>query len=54
MYTNIPLNTNVFKLPSWIKVDKSTMTLEVLDFPKVEEIKLPVDILKVVEYYARA
>lgn len=54
LYTNIPLNTNVFKLPSWIKVDKSTMTLEVLDFPKVEEIKLPVDILKVVEYYARA
>jgi len=54
LYTNIPLNTNVFKLPSWIKFDKSTMTMEVLDFPKVEEIKLPVDILKVVEYYARA
>lgn len=54
LYTNIPLNTNVFKLPSWIKFDKSTMTMEVLDLPKVEEIKLPVDILKVVEYYARA
>lgn len=54
LYTNILLNNNAFKLPSWIKVDKSSITIEILDLPKIEEIKVPVDILKVVEYYARA
>ncbi len=54
LYANIPLMSSTFKLPSWIKVDKSKFVIEVIDFPKAEEIKLPVDILKVIEFYARA
>ena len=54
LYADIPLMSSTFKLPSWIKVDKNTFTIEVIDTPKPEEIKLPVDILKVIEFYARA
>lgn len=42
------------KVPSWIKVDKSTSTIEVLGLPKMWEIGVPADILKVIEFYARA
>lgn len=42
------------KLPSWIKLDKSTSAIEVLNVPQVGEIGIPADILKVIEFYARA
>lgn len=42
------------KLPSWVKLDKSTNTIEVLNVPQVAEIGLPADLLKVIEFYARA
>ena len=54
LYADIPLNLPNFNLPSWLKVDKSSFTIEVLDYPKPEEIKVPVDVLKIVEFYARA
>jgi small subunit ribosomal protein S4 len=43
-----------FKAPSWLKVDHNKLTIEVLRLPVVEEINVPVDLLKVVEFYARA
>lgn len=41
------------KLPSWIKVDKNDFAIEVLGMPKMGEIGIPADILKVIEFYAR-
>ena len=54
LYADIPLMQSNFKLPSWLKVDKEKFEIEVVDYPKPEEIKVPVDVLKVVEFYARA
>jgi len=46
-------NKNV-KVPSYINVNTSDKKIEVIDLPRVEEIDLPADVLKVVEFYARA
>lgn len=48
------LSDNKSKLPSWIKVDKNEHTIEVLGLPKMWEIGVPADVLKVIEFYARA
>ena len=42
------------KVPSYIKTTVSDKKLEVIDLPRVEEIDVPADVLKVVEFYARA
>lgn len=42
------------KVPSRIKLDKGSNTVEVLSMPQVGEIGLPADLLKVIEFYARA
>ncbi len=42
------------KIPSWLKIDKNTQTAEVLNVPQVGELGMPADILKVIEFYARA
>lgn len=52
--TSIPINMQNFKAPSWIKINKSSYEIEILDLPKIEDINVPVDVLKVIEYYARA
>ncbi len=54
LYSNLPLNSWNYKLPSWINVKKDSMEVELLDFPRSEELELPADILKVIEFYARA
>ncbi len=45
---------NKNKLPSWIKLDKNAYTIEVLNLPQVGEIHVNSDLLKVIEFYARA
>lgn len=42
------------KTPSYIKVNLSDYRIEVLDLPRAEEIEIPADVLKVIEFYARA
>ena len=42
------------KLPSWVKLDKAANAVEVLNDPQVGEIGIPADLLKVIEFYARA
>jgi len=37
-----------------LKVNTSDKKVEVVDLPRVEEIEVPADVLKVVEFYARA
>ena len=54
LYQTSPLASGQTTLPSWVKVDKSKFRLEVVAFPNNEEVSLPVDLLKVIEYYARA
>ena len=54
LYTNSPLLAGNHTLPSWVKVNKKTLEIEIIDLPKDEEISVPVDILKVIEFYARA
>lgn len=46
-------NSNV-KIPSYLKVELRDKKVEVIDLPRVEEIEVPADVLKVVEFYARA
>lgn len=40
--------------PSWLNVDYAKMTIELIRLPEPSEINVPVDLLKVVEFYARA
>lgn len=42
------------KIPSWVKLDKASNTIEMLSDPQVGELGIPADILKVIEFYARA
>lgn len=42
------------KLPSWVKLDKAANVVEVLSDPQVGELGIPADLLKVIEFYARA
>lgn len=42
------------KVPSWIKTDKNAYSVELLAFPVKTELETPSDILKVIEFYARA
>jgi len=42
------------KIPSWIKVDRSKYEIELLSLPKLWELWVLADILKVIEFYARA
>lgn len=53
LYSNTPISSGKYKLSSWLNVDKTALKIEVLDLPKPEEIDMPIDVLKVVEYYAR-
>ena len=46
-------NTSV-KVPSYLKVNLKDKKIEVIDLPREEEIQLPADVLKVIEFYARA
>ena len=45
---------NKGKVPSWVKLDKGANTVEMLNDPQVGELGIPADILKVIEFYARA
>ncbi len=45
---------SVQNTPNRLKIDKSNLEVTVLDLPNVEEYKAPVDVLKVIEFYARA
>jgi len=45
---------NKGKTPSWVKFDKTANIVEMLNLPQVGEIGIPADILKVIEFYARA
>lgn len=50
------LDTKNFKAPVWLSVDFANFAIKVLDMPAAsqEEQPLPVDVLKVIEFYARA
>ncbi len=54
---NSPLYSNLDnknKIPSWIKFDKNTYTIEILNLPQIGEVNVNADLLKVIEFYARA
>jgi len=53
LYAQAPILQGNFKPASRLNVDKENLKIEVVDLPKPEEIKLPVDVLKVIEFYAR-
>lgn len=54
LYQSCPLIAGNHTLPSNLKVNKKSFKIEVTGLPNVEEISVPVDILKVIEFYARA
>ncbi len=54
LYQSSPMLAGTNAIPSWIKVNKKDFTLEIVDLPKNEEVSVPVDILQVIEFYARA
>ena len=47
---------NVVETPTWLHINQPNFEIKVLDMPHdvVDDHKLPVDTLKVIEYYARA
>ena len=45
---------NKIKIPSWIKMNKNNYEIELLTLPKTGEIWIPADLLKAIEFYARA
>ncbi len=54
LYSMAPISVWWVQIPWWLKTNKKTYEVEVLDLPNPDEISAPVDLLKVVEYYARA
>ncbi len=46
--------SKTFKVPSWIKVDRNKYEIEILSMPVLWELWVLADILKVIEFYARA
>ncbi len=52
LYSQAMDNKN--KVPSWIKLDKNAYTIELLNLPQMWEIHVNADLLKVIEFYARA
>lgn len=42
------------KVPSWIKLDRNSYTVEMVSLPQMGEIHVNSDLLKVIEFYARA
>ena len=46
--------SKTFKVPSWIKVDRNKYEIELLTLPVLWELWVLADILKVIEFYARA
>jgi small subunit ribosomal protein S4 len=54
LYSQILAENNKVKLPSWIKVNKNAFSVEVLTMPQPGEIGMHADLLKVIEFYARA
>lgn len=53
LYAGASVNKNL-KIPSWIKVDRNKYEIEILSLPKLWELWVLADILKVIEFYARA
>lgn len=54
LYSQILADNSKIKLPSWVKVNKGAYTVEVLHMPLPGELGMNADLLKVIEYYARA
>lgn len=54
LYSNSPLLMWTSNIPSWLSVNSSELKIEVVDNPNSDEITVPADVLKVIEYYARA
>lgn len=52
LYSQAMDNKN--KVPSWIKLDRNAYAIEMLSLPQVGEIHVNSDLLKVIEFYARA
>jgi small subunit ribosomal protein S4 len=56
--TNSPLYAQALdgkvKCPSWIKANKNTYSIEIVSLPVVGEVAVNADVLKVIEFYARA
>jgi len=53
LFTNA-LSDNKIKTPSWIKVNKNNYEIELLTLPKTGEMWMQADLLKAIEFYARA
>lgn len=51
LYAEMDSSVNV---PAWIKFDKNKFTIELLQLPDTTQLQAPVDLLKVIEFYARA
>jgi small subunit ribosomal protein S4 len=54
LFADTPLVSWNHAIPSYIKINKKSLVIEVVGAPSNEEVSVPVDILKVIEFYARA
>lgn len=46
--------THATQIPTWLKVDKNKYSIEILSVPQVGEVAPLADVIKVIEFYARA
>ena len=55
---NSPLYAQAFahatQVPTWLKVDKNKYAVEMVSLPQVGEVQPLADVIKVIEFYARA
>lgn len=54
LFGDAPVINGNHTIPSNLKVNKKSYTIEVVGVPSSDEVSVPVDILKVIEFYARA
>ena len=54
LFADTPLVWWNHAIPSYLKVNKKDLSIEIVWAPSSEEVSVPVDILKVIEFYARA
>ncbi|MDD4937478.1 MAG: 30S ribosomal protein S4 [Candidatus Shapirobacteria bacterium] len=50
---DFPGLTPEFKVPSWLDLNKSKLTVKVISLPNLEEIKNDIDVNLIIEYYSR-
>ncbi len=53
LFKKLKTKLKKYKTPNWLSLDKNKIEGKVVSWPKKEDIKIPVDIQMIIEYYSR-